>query len=39
MPDLPTIAETAGADYDLSGWIALFAPAGTPKPIVDRLKR
>ena len=37
MPDLPTIAETAVADYDLSGWIGLFAPAATPKPIVDRL--
>lgn len=37
MPDLPTIAETAVADYDLSGWIGLFAPAGTPRPIVDKL--
>ena len=37
MPDLPTIAETAVADYDLSGWIALFAPAGTPRPIIDKL--
>jgi tripartite-type tricarboxylate transporter receptor subunit TctC len=37
MPDLPTIAETAVADYDLSGWIGLFAPVGTPKPIVDKL--
>ena len=37
MPDLPTIAETAVPDYDLSGWIALFAPAGTPRPIVDKL--
>ena len=37
MPDLPTIAETAVADYDLSGWIGLFSPAGTPKPVVDKL--
>jgi tripartite-type tricarboxylate transporter receptor subunit TctC len=37
LPDLPTVAETAVTDYDLSGWIALFAPAGTPKPIVDKL--
>ena len=37
MPELPTIAETAVADYDLSGWIGLFAPATTPKPIVDKL--
>ena len=37
MPDLPTIAESGVADYDLSGWIALFAPAATPRPIVDKL--
>jgi tripartite-type tricarboxylate transporter receptor subunit TctC len=37
MPDIPTIAESGVPDYDLSGWIALFAPAGTPRPIVDRL--
>ena len=37
MPDLPTLAESGVPDYDLSGWIALFAPAGTPKPIVERL--
>ena len=37
MPDLPTIAESGVPDYDLSGWIALFAPAGTPKAIVERL--
>jgi len=37
MPDLPTIAETAVADYDLLGWIGLFAPAGTPRPIVEKL--
>ena len=37
MPDLPTIAESGVPDYDLSGWIALFAPAGTPRAIVERL--
>ena len=37
MPDLPTIAESGVPDYDLSGWIALFAPAGTPKAFVERL--
>ena len=41
MPELPTIAE-AGADtnlrgYDSGSWLALFAPAGTPKEIVARL--
>lgn len=37
MPELPTIAESGVPDYDLSGWIAMFAPAGTPKTVVDRL--
>ena len=37
LPDLPTIAESGVANYDLSGWISLFAPAGTPRSIVDRL--
>ena len=37
MPDLPTIAESGVPDYDLSGWIALFAPAGTPRPVVEKL--
>jgi tripartite-type tricarboxylate transporter receptor subunit TctC len=37
MPDVPTVAESGVPDYDLSGWIALYAPAGTPKAVVDRL--
>ena len=37
MPELPSIAESGVPGYDLSGWIALFAPAGTPRPIVDKL--
>jgi tripartite-type tricarboxylate transporter receptor subunit TctC len=37
MPDLPTIEESGVRDYDLSGWIGLFAPAGTPAAIVERL--
>lgn len=37
LPDLPTIAESGVPDYDLSGWISVFAPAGTPKAIVEKL--
>ena len=37
MPELPTIDESGAPDYDLSGWIGLFAPAGTPPAVVDRL--
>jgi len=35
--DVPTLAESGLAGYELSSWQAVFAPAGTPKPIVDRL--
>lgn len=38
MPDLPAISETPGLEgFEVIAWIALFAPAGTPKDIVDRL--
>ena len=38
FPDLPTVAEQGVAGYDYSSWIALFAPKGTPDPIVTRLR-
>jgi tripartite-type tricarboxylate transporter receptor subunit TctC len=37
LPDVPTTAEAGLPDYIASGWFALAAPHGTPKPIVDRL--
>ena len=37
FPDIPTTAEAGLAGFTLDGWFALFAPAGTPQPIVDRL--
>jgi tripartite-type tricarboxylate transporter receptor subunit TctC len=36
-PDCPTIAESGVPGYDVTAWDALFAPAGTPAPIVQRL--
>ena len=36
-PDVPTMAESGLAGYELSSWQAVFAPAGTPQPIIDRL--
>jgi tripartite-type tricarboxylate transporter receptor subunit TctC len=36
-PDVPTMAEQGLAGYELSSWQAVFAPAGTPAAIVDRL--
>jgi tripartite-type tricarboxylate transporter receptor subunit TctC len=37
LPDVPTIAEAGVPGYESTIWIGLMAPAGTPKPIVDKL--
>jgi tripartite-type tricarboxylate transporter receptor subunit TctC len=37
LPDLPSLAEAGIQGYDVTSYAALFAPAGTPKEIVDRL--
>jgi tripartite-type tricarboxylate transporter receptor subunit TctC len=40
VPDLPTVNEALGLkDYELIAYFALFAPAGTPPEIVNRLNR
>jgi len=36
-PDLPTMTEAGVKGFDVSSWQAIYAPAGTPKPIVQRL--
>lgn len=36
-PDLPTIAEFGLPDFQMVVWYAMYAPKGTPKPIVDKL--
>jgi tripartite-type tricarboxylate transporter receptor subunit TctC len=36
LPDIPAVAETYPG-FDVSGWSAMFAPAGTPADIVNRL--
>ena len=37
LPDVPTIAEQGYPGFESVGWIGLAAPAGTPKPILDKL--
>jgi len=39
LPDVPTVAEQGLPGFDVPGWMGLFAPAGTPRPIVERLWR
>jgi tripartite-type tricarboxylate transporter receptor subunit TctC len=37
LPDVPTMAEAGLPGYEVSGTYGILAPAGTPKPIIDRL--
>lgn len=37
MPEVPTVAESGLAGYESGSWLALLAPAGTPKDIVDKI--
>ena len=39
LADVPTVKELGFPDYEVALWMAIFAPAGTPKPIVDRANR
>jgi len=39
MPDLPTLAEQGILNVNMSQWYAMFAPAKTPKAVVDRLNK
>ncbi len=37
MPDLPTISESGVPGFEAVNWFGLFAPAKTPKPVIDRI--
>jgi tripartite-type tricarboxylate transporter receptor subunit TctC len=39
LPGVPTVSESGFPDFEESAWVGLFAPAGTPSPIVERLNR
>lgn len=37
LPDVPTVSEAGVKDYEFSTWSPIIVPAGTPKPVIDRL--
>lgn len=37
LPDVPTVAESGLKEYDVTTWYGFNFPAGTPKPIVDKM--
>jgi tripartite-type tricarboxylate transporter receptor subunit TctC len=39
LPEIPTIAEAGVPGYQASIWSGMFAPAKTPRPIIDRLNK
>mgnify|MGYP003582453908 CR=1 FL=1 len=39
LPDVPTLQESGFSELVAEGWMGLFAPAGTPAPIVQRLNQ
>src|SRR5215813_369436 len=37
LPEVPTVAESGLPGYEAVSWFGLFAPAGTPRPVVDKI--
>jgi tripartite-type tricarboxylate transporter receptor subunit TctC len=37
LPEAPTLAELGFADFDVRDWQGFVAPAGTPRPVIDRI--
>jgi tripartite-type tricarboxylate transporter receptor subunit TctC len=37
LPDVPTIAEAGLPGFEYTAWVGALAPAGTPRPIIDRI--
>lgn len=39
FPEVPTIQESGVPDFEVDSWYAMFVPANTPQPIIDRLSQ
>ena len=39
LPDVPTVAELGYPGFEAALWLGVLAPAGTPKPVIDRLHK
>lgn len=38
LPDVPTLSQAGLTGFDIASWFGLMAPAGTPKPVIDKLQ-
>ncbi|MFW7342020.1 tripartite tricarboxylate transporter substrate binding protein [Pollutimonas sp. H1-120] len=38
-PDVPSVADQTNSDFDLVAWFMMYAPAGTPEPVMAALKK
>jgi tripartite-type tricarboxylate transporter receptor subunit TctC len=39
FPEVPTVQESGVPDFEVDSWYAMFVPARTPQPVIDRLNR
>jgi tripartite-type tricarboxylate transporter receptor subunit TctC len=39
LPEVPTFVESGLPDFDVASWTGIFAPAKTPRPVIDRLQK
>ena len=39
FPDVPTVQESGVRDFEVDSWYAMFVPAKTPKPVIDKLNK
>ncbi|QWE13166.1 tripartite tricarboxylate transporter substrate binding protein [Polynucleobacter sp. AP-Titi-500A-B4] len=37
LPDVPTMIQSGYPNFEVTAWFGLFVPAGTPKPVIDKL--